>query len=707
VRPLRRALFAAIVLSALAAPVLADHAAWFDNAWSARRVVKVQVSDAGQTGAEVAVAEFYTGGMARPDAADVRVAVQGRRLVKHRVLQAGPGDFVRVAFEAQPTIDTYYVYFGNPKAKPVGNDGTFEIQRGVLLEVRSWKGGKQPRTIEQVRRLWSNAKPTAADFVPNIAFGHNPLMDSRRPALLHFTGWFVPPQPGTHQIATSSHGGSWIEIDGRPVVAWPGDHGPSKRANPKLTKEIALTQRRHRIDYWNVSGGQQIIAVAAVRMPDEKRIRFTALPADVFLPVAQAQLVEMDLLGEQLVADFFSEHAGEAWWTENYAVAMRFRNLTKGRNIDRTGAFRWDFGDGQTSTAPDPVHVYLTQGEYEVTLVAKQGTRSNTFRTTVPVERNWRIQSARKFEPLKPYAEKAAKYDLSKLDTRSLTLAVSLFKHEKMMAALTAAANELLFKRKGVPEKEILSTGLLLGRTLRDGGKPKEAIRGYQQLEDHLKRVDHRAAIAVQVPETLLQDLHQYDAAEKAYARVLKTYTGGGAARELRRAHVGLGDIWRHRGDGEKARQAYTKAKKIIVAPRAPKREAVRIGTLARYVEEYTREKDWEFTFKFLEDWAWEFPLAKLEGHWSLLRAKALKAKGDGQEALREALDLTAANPHSPYAVRLLMLAADCHAEQGDRTKARLLLETAVEDYPEDPYRDAARTRLKALGGPVETEPKG
>ena len=38
----------------------------------------------------------------------------------------------------------------------------------------------------------------------------------------------------------------------------------------------------------------------------------------------------------------------------------------------------------------------------------------------------------------------------------------------------------------------------------------------------------------------------------------------------------------------------------------------------------------------------------------------------------------------------------------GSHGSARLLLQTAVEDYPEDPQREAARQRLQALGGPVE-----
>ncbi len=679
----------------------ADQAPWFDNDWPARRVVDASVSDAMQVGPEVAVATFYTGGMARPDAADVRVAVQGRRLVKHRILQVGPGDLVRVAFEALPALDRYYIYFGNPKAEKTE---PLEIKRGVLLEVRHWGGGRQPARLDQLKRAWAKAEPLAADLVPNIAFGHNPLLDSRRPAILHFTGWFIPPRPGTYQVTTNSQGGSWIEIDGRQVVAWPGSHGPSRRA--RHVEEVALTQQRHRLDYWNVSHGGRTVAVAAFRTPGQKSKRFGEIPADVFLPMARADLVELDLRGEPFVADFFPEHAGETWWPDHYAVRIRFRNLSRGISDRHGGSFEWDFGDGQTADVSEPTHVYLASGDYAVTLRAKRGTRAHTFRTTVHVDRNWRTQTERKIDPASRYGEEVARYDLAALDLRNLRLAVDLFDHLTMREACIAAASELVFKRKGVKEPQVLDTGLMLGEHLRAAEQYQEAVRTYQRLEKRLKRRDRKAAVAVQIGETLLRDLHQYEAAEKDCRRVLQAYANGGAAVELRRAHIGLGDIWRHRGDAGKARQAYEAADRIKVKVLGPKREAVRIGALARYVEEYTREKDWEWVFQYLDDWAWEFPLAKLEGHWSWLRATALRAKGDVREALREALDLTGANPHSAYAVRLLMLAAECYVDQGDRRKARLTLQTAVEDYPEDPARDEARRRLQALGGPVETDAK-
>ena len=690
---------AAVAILAAAAPAWADTAPWLSSEWTVRRVVDVKMDEPRQPGGEATAIAFYTSGQARPDGRDVRVAVGGRQLVNCRVLQIGPGDFMRVAFEVIPTEKRYYVYYGNPKAdaaKP------WQPQRGVLLEVRRWPGGPAPQKFEQVEAAWAKAKPLGADFVGQLSFGFNPFAESDTPAIYHFTGWFVTPEPGTYKMDLSTNGASWLLVDGKERIARPGSHGPAGHArNPS---SVPLPQGVHRMDFWNANDSGPMTTAAAWQPPEAKG--FEAVPAKVFLPVTTAALVETDIVGEKMVADFFAESAGETWWPEQYAMRIRFRNLTKGAAPGRIGRSEWDFGDGQTSELPNPLHIYLAPGDYAVTLRQTLAATSHTFRTKIRVERNWWKQTDPAIESIAKYADEAAQYNLQKLDVRGLTAAVSLFQHESRREALAAAAAELALKRPQVEEGEVHRVGIILGEALRDTGKAQQAVAAYRQLEGRVKTPAFKAPFAVQGADTLLGNLHRWDEAEKEYQRVLQTFATSGLDEVLRRANIGMGDIWRHRGDGDKARQAYGAAAAKKISAASPKEQAVRVGTLARYVEEYTREKQWEWAFKFLDDWAWEFPKDKLEGHWPLLKASALVAKGDRDGALLEASDLLASNPASAYAVRLLMLSAECHVAQGDTDKARLLLQSAAEDYPEDPQQDAAKKRLAALGGPLKTDTK-
>jgi len=683
----------AALLRAPASPSAAEPAApWLSPEWTARRTVEARVQPARHPGSEVAVCTFLHGGLAKPDGSDVRVAVRGRQLVGHRVICMGPGDLCRVAFAAASAETRYYVYYGNPKAPP---PDPWQPQRGLLLEVRRWSG-PQPDRLEQVQAAWDKAQPIGADFVSHVSFAFNPFGESDRPAIYRFTGWFAPPATGAYTMATTSSGGSWMVIDGQPAVAWPGPHGPLGDARHAAL--VALTAAPHKLEYWNTSPGNPTTMVAAWQPPQAPR--FEVVPARAFLPVVEAALLELDLPGERLVADFFASNAGETWWPDQYAIRMQFRNLSKGASLTGGARFAWDFGDGQTSSAASPAHVYLAAGDYTVTLKCIRLADSSTFRAKVRVDRNWWKQTESGIDPVRRYAEDAAQYDFSTLDLRSLTAAVSLFDREAMSEPLVAAAAALL-RRPDLREGDVPRLGLLQAEHLRKADKPDEAVAALRALEARIRPPPAKAQAAAEIGDVLLKDQRRFDEAEKEFQRVLKTYAASGADAILRRAHVGLGDIWRHRGDGVKARAAYAAAAAIKVISLSPSEAAIRVGTLARYVEDYTRQAQWEWAFKFLDDWAWEFPGDKLAGNWSYLKASALLAQGDKAAALAEALDLTGANPQSPYAVRLLMLAADCHVKLGQPDKARLLLQAAVEDYPEDPDQAKARARLMALGGPV------
>lgn len=700
-RPPRRAEFALVWAAAALIPALAaglaraDRAPWIGREWTVRRVVDAAVTPSAATGEEVAVCAFYSGGMIQPGGRDVRVATAGRSFVPHKVLQTGPGDLVRVAFAAHPAETRYYVYYGHPEAP---EPESWTPRRGLLLEVRAWPGGNLGK-LDKVQAAWSKAEPIGADFVPTVHFGHNPFADSATPAVFRFTGYFEPAEAGLYEIATSSQGPSWLFVDGKQAVAWAGDHGAV--ADARHAGKVVLKKEVHRLDYWYVATGGHTIASAAVRGPDARR--FFPIPEKAFLPVARAKLVELDLKGERFVADFWPETAGEAWWPDHYPVRVRFHNLSRGVPAGRGGGYEWDFGDGQSSRLANPVHVYLAHGDYSVTLKALRGTESQVFRTKVRIERDWRTQAERTIESARQYAEMVAQYDFQTLSVESLALAVDLLDHQKMAVPLRRALETLVLGRPKADERLVARYALMLAEKLRADRQSERAVEVLRNVEKRV-RGGRKAHAAVEIADILLRDLRRRSAAEAEYQRVLQQYAAGNE-KVVRQVWIGLGDIRRHQGDAEKARQAYDRAASISLKARSPRVRAVRIGTLARYVEEYTREREWAWAEESLEDWAWEFPREKLDGHWSYLKARLEVARDRRDEALVEAHALLASNPASAYAVRLLILAAECQDFLGHRDKARLLLQTAVEDYPEDAHRPEAASKLKTLGGPIDLDP--
>ena len=68
-------------------------------------------------------------------------------------------------------------------------------------------------------------------------------------------------------------------------------------------------------------------------------------------------------------------------------------------------SYKWDFGDGTTSIEKDPIHRYSKKGVYNITLTAKNGSKTDAFSSTVTIE-----------EPTRCYL---AGYKVSKIPTQN------------------------------------------------------------------------------------------------------------------------------------------------------------------------------------------------------------------------------------------------------------------------------------------------
>ncbi|MDK1030701.1 MAG: PKD domain-containing protein [Planctomycetia bacterium] len=690
---------AVVTVAAWAGVVRGDAARWKFGDWKVRRIVGVNYEPTPYPGEDVGVAAFFTGGVSRADGKDFRVCTASGKALRFKVLQTGPGDFARIAFELVRGIKKYYIYYGNEKAEADEASKEWQPRRGVLLEVRKSTGGGGA-SVDALKANFEKSRTLlGADFVNNVFLGHNPFAPTPTPAVLHFTGYFVAPQAGMFDIATSSDDGSFLLIDGKQVVSWPGRHGRTWQA--RHTTKFKLSDRTvHRIDYWLITFGGELTAVAAWRLPGAApRARYAALPQKVFLPIFRAQLLELDIRGKRIVPDFFAYNIGESWFDYKYVIRMKFKNISKGANPSYGSRALWEFGDGQKSTVWEPEHVYLTHGTYTVKLKVIRGPTKAEYSHRVYVNRDWNKQTQGKIDSIKIYAKRVAEYEFKTLTSANLIRAVELFARVGPAEKVVDACRALLFDeaRKDVPEAEMHSKSLLLGDRLRAAGKYADAVHAYRNGEKKVRDPAKRADLVAHSGRVILDDLNDVAKAEAEFGRALKDYGGAARTRQMRAVLIGIGDTFRRRGNLSKSRENYALAAKIKIFTRRKEQNAVRLGTLARYVEEYTRTKEFYWTFHFLDAWGWEYPRQRIEGFWSLLRGRALIAKGDLKGAAVEALDCVNTNPMSPHAVELLMLAANCRIGLDKKPEAVKLLERIVKYYPEDPKRPQAIRWLKDL----------
>lgn len=60
------------------------------------------------------------------------------------------------------------------------------------------------------------------------------------------------------------------------------------------------------------------------------------------------------------------------------ALSVQFTNTSQ-----NTSSYTWNFGDGNTSTSPNPVHTYAQPGSYTVKLIARGSCDPDTFIQTI------------------------------------------------------------------------------------------------------------------------------------------------------------------------------------------------------------------------------------------------------------------------------------------------------------------------------------
>lgn len=694
---IRTVFFSVCLTLASAVPSRAQGGRWLVPGATVRRAVTCEPVETGLAGDEIAVATFFTGGQTQGEGKDIRVFAMADRpeVVRHRVIMVGPGDRLRVAFATRKGVKAYHIYYGGKIS--TASPPELTIRRGLLYEVRSGAAAGAMK-LKQVQDAFVRATPQGAAFVDNIFFGFNPFGPSEN-YLSHFTGYLNVKKPGEYRIATTSDDGSFVLIDGKPVVEWPGTHRAV--ADARHNAPVMLTRGLHRLDYWHAQGGGATVAEAAWRVPGQRR--YVVIPKEAFTPAAIARPVAVSIKGQRIGPDFLATRAGESFYDNLYAIRMQFENLSfadQAKNV----RYRWDFGDGQTATEKSPSHIYLRHGTFNVRLTVFWGPQKADVTNQVGVARNrWR-QSMKKIESPWTYAPQVATYDYERLDAVSLDHAASLFARVRQQANLRKVLETLVYKAEGVPEQRMMTRGLELAELDRRAGRFREAVKVYRRIESQVPTPKQKARSAILAAGVLLHDLGQPAAAEREFRRVLKAYSRAPAL-VRRGAQIGLGDVACVRGDTKAAMAAYREAEKTSVGGLAARNPTLRLSSLARYIDEYIRTKDFASAEEFVRAWYIEFPSHRVLGDVVLMEARLRFAQERYEEVRRLSSQLVGVNRDSPHAPDLLMLASEAALKLNRKDDSRRALAQLVDDYPEYSRRKDAIALLDRLGGRLEDGP--
>jgi tetratricopeptide (TPR) repeat protein len=641
----------------------------------------------------VVVCEFLTHRALQDDGANLWVTDARQHRVAWRVLQVGPGDFCRVAFQPANRETAYHIHYGGDA--PGEKSPEWANGPGLILETRAWKGCDLNRE-DSLDKAFETATPLASAFVPNVFHHYNPLSTASEPFLSRYQGMLLVPTSGRYSFYTSSQDASFLRIDGKTVVAFPGRHGPEGHA--KHRGEVTLKAGPHTFTYLHAAAGSDTCMAAYWQPPGAAKIE--PIPPEAFgsIHVAHISPGPPTIQGKEHLRDFVYAALGEVVLEEPSATLVRvqFRQATGAASSSKV---QWQFGDGQTSTLPNPVHIYLEPGLYTVKLSSGE-TDSRAVENRVPIDRPAvPPEGNAKGDALAEYLPILESYDPAGLEGSRALAWFRLLAFDERDKHL-ASAGQAWLEARGAEASEpvVLEVARLVGPVVRDRLEdPGAALEIWTRAGSLVKSAEARVACATEVAELSLWNLLKTEqvatALEEVAVLVDRLPDRALAARVVRLQ----GDLAMRRGDEAAARAAYARAVEIGQPKgKAAEREARR-GAFDRSVEAFLRDREWDQARDALRHWEEEFPLDRIDGSLTLLEARYRAGTGQLTLAIALTADLLAVNPDSPFADRVALLAAECEERLGHTDRAVAALENLLHDYPGSPLVPDARAHLAKL----------
>ncbi len=695
----------------------------------------------------IVVVEFLHQGEIRPDGRNVVVAARNKELVPFRILQLGPGDFCRLAFQTIEGRLQYNIFYGGEPPREASRPWTCED--GLLLETRQF----QPCDFDDrgsLRKAFDAAKPIGADYVQTVFHGFNPFSLKQGPFLSRYTGVLDLSKQGVFGFITSSQDCSFLSIDDKLVVAAPGYHGPMWLALPGSRHDVQLAAGRHAFQYDHAAAGPFAImdALWETGPTTPNPIHPALIPPGVFHcgRVGHLAAGNVSLRTIRYVPDFAAKIIGEVPLPDDdlplVGVALRDDSP---RSLATQGKLQWDFGDGQTSDKPKVDHVYLRPGTYAVKLSIRRGGKPLETTNRIYVDRPLPPYPARP-HTLDQYLKIVQSYDPRALDAASLRQMVLLLeakassladeskvaarvaelieddpnlrpgveradsREDRVAAAGFLSESDQYFTRAvdvgkaafvgesaAKDDADLLKLAELIGPLARDRlGNARLAGQIWRGAAQRIAAGDAKAECEIAAADVALNDLVKVAAAKSlldAAAKHLSAQSGAVAA-ELHRV---WGDYCAASGDGKSARRHYIEAAEVGGSPLGWVERTAALGAHARSAEEFLKAHKHFRAVEELRAWQRQFPTEKLDGYWTLLFARYWAGRGKYLQAIAQAEQLQAVNSDSPYIDQLLYLAADCEMRLGRKDRATATLCSLLRDYPGSPLAPKVRKQVEML----------
>jgi hypothetical protein len=637
-------------------------ATWLDPAWKFRRQIDVSWDADAARGTELALAEFYTGGKCKPDGSDVRVATDEGRLVASRVLFSGQGDKISVLFALTRHVSRYFVYFGNDKPEPVkGELAELKIQAGLLLEMKRLPPHVNASRVEELKEAFDKCPDTIGQtIIPAPALGINPFNAEDR-TISRITGSLTTASAeGDFGFAMAVHSRAALYIDGKMVLG--AADGPS---DARYHADVHLSPGRHDWVLYHANFGGDGRFVVAWILPMTSK--YVLISSSYFGTVSNGVCGALEEIKKDWVADFAVQYVAECFFADHYS--HRYKFFAAGPLKNPKLAIKWDFGDGQTSTASQPEHVYLADGIYNVTVTLQLGPTSGSITNHLHVSRDFpHIDNPPSDQPARQSAVVQG-YDLTRVPDEWLPWIVLLHQRAEKPDLMFAAATRLA----SLSHHPAVGPAL---EALEEATQAAEKVGRSADMASVLEKASPSSDLQPNAAEDLARLLLWRVGDFPRAVRALSPFSGSNDA-DLKTLYAQALVLAQKADEGRKI---------LVGLPVTgdPSRRAALSGAQARTIEFYIKQRDAEAGEKAWMKWQKLYPADFLEGYSVVLQTRLMELQNVPAAAAKVAEAFANAVPTSSYAPQLLDRASKLLAKSdaGHSAELRKMLK---ERYPEDP----------------------
>lgn len=360
----------------------------------------------------------------------------------------------------------------------------------------------------------------------------------------------------------------------------------------------------------------------------------------------------------------------------------------------KTAQWQWDFGDAQTATGATTQHVFLTDGVYPVKLTIK------TPQKTVSItQRIW--VRPRLYEQFPKPEEDRSSVLLAELSHYN-PLLLSTNAAYRGMLAYKSADNLKEYQRwmeawltACVPTEtpQLMNELRDYAQTMTQAGAAEALVGSLKLL--HAKKLSSlvRAQAALLEVTALTEELSQPQVAQ-AVLDQCKPQLDPDRADAMHHFQVAQALTYIAAGKGK---QCLETIKELGPRKNLPYNEMqMRQGVLARNIESFIAEGEFEPAQRALEQWEMDVPDTIPEGFSRVLKVKLYMAQKRYQTAIVIALQHAKALPDAYYAAELLWRAAEAQIKSSNLNEAKALQQLIREKYPESPWARQATTLPQA-----------